>query len=123
MILLLYNGTSLVCPSLVRLTIHRADYDLLEFEKPHSEPGKYLTSSYVYRKSLIRKHQLHGTIVEYLAKCRHRQCATVLEESWPPGYRIELQFAEDLDEMWIDELYDLTEDLRRNEDRDEDQKK
>ncbi|KAK4686790.1 tubulin---tyrosine ligase, partial [Tremellales sp. Uapishka_1] len=92
-----------------------ADYDLLAFNKPHSNPNDYLTSSYVYRKSLIRKHQLHLTLTEYLAKCRHRDIKSVLEEGgMPKGWVVDVQFADELDELLLDDLYDLRQSLERN---------
>ena len=104
--------------------IIRADYDLLSFKLPHANPTQYLISSYIYRKALIRKHQLHLTIIEYLAKCRHRGVESILAHGgWPIGWNVELQFADELDEMWVDELYDLGEVLKENETLGEEQKR
>jgi hypothetical protein len=90
----------------------------LSFEKPHEHPTEYLTSSYVYRKALIRKHQLHLTITEYLAKCQHRGIRSVLAEGGvPKGWVVELQFADELEEAMMDDLYELGEALRENEER------
>ncbi|GFZ49792.1 hypothetical protein JCM24511_07195 [Saitozyma sp. JCM 24511] len=95
-----------------------ADYDLLSFEKPHSNQTEYLTSSYVYRKALIRKHQLHLTITEYLAKCEHRGIRSVLAEGGvPKGWVIEIQFADELEEALMDDLWELAKVLRENEER------
>lgn len=105
--------------------IFRADYDLMSFDKPHENPKDYLISSYVYRKALIRKHQLHLTIMEYLAKARDRGYKSLLdsvEGGWPLGWNVEIQFADELDEMWVDELYELAEVLQRNEEVEEDQR-
>jgi tubulin--tyrosine ligase len=100
----------------------RADYDLMSFDKPHENPRDYLISSYIYRKALIRKHQLHLTIAEYLAKARDRGHVSVLDKEaggWPMGWNVEIQFADELDEMWVDELYELADALRANEDVEE----
>lgn len=97
----------------------RADYDLLAFEYPHAHPSTHLTSSYVYRKALIRKHQLHSTITEYLAKARHRGTKTVLEDALPTGWTVELRFADELEEALLDELGELRVGLEGNEGKDE----
>ncbi|WWC73807.1 uncharacterized protein I206_107779 [Kwoniella pini CBS 10737] len=94
-----------------------ADYDLLSFDKPHSNPSKYLISSYIYRKALIRKHQLNSTIQAYLAKCDHRKIKSVLAEGGiPKGWNVELQFLDELDELLMDDLYELNDGMRKNED-------
>ncbi|OCF62092.1 cytoplasmic protein [Kwoniella mangroviensis CBS 10435] len=102
-----------------------ADYDLLSFDLPHSNPTKYLISSYVYRKALIRKHQLHSTIQAYLAKCQHRNIQSILspeEGGVPKGWNVELQFLDELDELLLDDLYDLNEGMQRNEDLPEEER-
>jgi len=102
----------------LNLLIHplRADYDILSFTPPHSDPTQYQTSSYIYRKALIRKHQLHLTISEYLAKVRHRGSSSVLEDGGvPKGWVVELQFADELEELMRDELWELGEGLKGNE--------
>ncbi|WRT69820.1 uncharacterized protein IL334_006811 [Kwoniella shivajii] len=101
-----------------------ADYDLLSFDKPHSNPTKYLISSYIYRKALIRKHQLHSTIIAYLAKCDHRGIESVLKKGGvPKGWNVEIQFMDELDELLLDDLYDLYEGLKENEEKlDQDRK-
>lgn len=114
----------------------------MAFDKPHAEPSRYLTSSYVYRKALIRKHQLHLTITEYLAKYRSRaelaqsrsnaageaasagavltptQRRSPLDDGGVPrGWVIELLGVDDLDELLMDELYELGQEMRENEDK------
>ncbi|ORX37578.1 tubulin-tyrosine ligase family-domain-containing protein [Kockovaella imperatae] len=100
-----------------------ADYDLLEFEKPRSNPSSYLISSYIYRKALIRKHQLHRVVLEYLAKCDYRQTPSTLQHAWPKGWDVEVQHADDLDELWIDDLYELAVVLDENEAKGEEEKR
>lgn len=97
----------------------RADYDLIAFEVPHATPDTHLTSSYVYRKALIRKHQLHTTFLEYLAKSRHRGNETILEEAAPRGWTVEIRFADELDEALVDELGELRVGLEENEGKEE----
>ena len=92
----------------------RADYDLLDHTAAHGNPS-CLTSSYVYRKALIRKHQLHNTILEYLAKCSHRRVGTSLRDAFPRGWVVELQFADELDELLVDELGELREIMQEDQ--------
>lgn len=93
-----------------------ADYDLLCLDTIQSNPDTQLISSYVYRKTLIRKHMLHAAVQEYLAKQRHRgNQNNVLEKGIPRGWVIDIQFADELDELLMDDLYDLREDLQENE--------
>lgn len=97
----------------------RADYDLMSFDVPYASPTTHLISSYIYRKALIRKHQLHLTITEYLAKSSHRGHKSILDRQgggWMQGWNVEIQFADELDEMWVDELFELGEALNANED-------
>ncbi|WWD20428.1 hypothetical protein CI109_104904 [Kwoniella shandongensis] len=97
-----------------------ADYDLLSFDLPHSNPTEYLISSYIYRKALIRKHQLHSTITSYLAKCQHRGVKSVLADGGvPKGWTVDIQFADELDEILMDDLYELADGMRENEDKEE----
>jgi tubulin--tyrosine ligase len=91
-----------------------ADYDLLFLDDIMRHPTDRLISSYVYRKTLIRKHMLHNAIQEYLAKQRYRSVPTILEQSIPRGWVIDIQFADELDELLVDDLYDLKEDLDLN---------
>ncbi|GHJ86777.1 hypothetical protein NliqN6_3179 [Naganishia liquefaciens] len=93
-----------------------ADYDLLCLDTIQRHPDSQLISSYVYRKTLIRKHMLHAAVQEYLAKQRHRGYqANLLERAIPRGWVIDIQFADELDELMIDDLYDLREDLLAND--------
>lgn len=92
-----------------------ADYDLLCLDTIQAHPDTQLISSYVYRKTLIRKHMLHTAVQEYLAKQRHRgNPDNILEKAIPRGWVIDIQFADELDELMIDDLYDLREDLLAN---------
>ncbi|WVQ77555.1 hypothetical protein IAR50_007243 [Cryptococcus sp. DSM 104548] len=117
-----------------------ADYDLMSFDIPHKNPSRYLISSYIYRKALIRKHELHNTITAYLAKCDHRGIASILSPLPPPssylgeenmtplgggapkGWIVDIQFADELDEMLMDDLYELDEGMKANEEKGEGEK-
>lgn len=117
-----------------------ADYDLMVLDHPaiHAHPPiisptspppneRHMLSSYIYRKALIRKHMLHRAIEEYKAKLEHRSTNStdaaaslnVLQRSIPQGWTLDVQFADELDELLMDELYDLKEALDRNEQREE----
>jgi len=91
----------------------------MTYEIPHANPTTYQTSSYVYRKALIRKHQLHTTFLEYLAKSRHRGNKTILEEAAPKGWTVEIRFADELDEALVDELGELRVGLESNHELEE----
>ncbi|GMK54806.1 hypothetical protein CspeluHIS016_0113920 [Cutaneotrichosporon spelunceum] len=96
-----------------------ADYDLMSFDEARHDP-RFLISSYVYRKALIRKHLLHNTATEYLAKCRHRGVRSAL--SLPRGWVLDIQFADELDEALMDDLYELDAALCANEEKEEDER-
>ncbi|OCF40672.1 cytoplasmic protein [Kwoniella heveanensis CBS 569] len=104
-----------------------ADYDLMSFDKPHAYPTSYQISSYIYRKALIRKHQLQSTIIAYLAKCQHRNIESVLNPQThggiPKGWNVEIQFADELDELLVDDLYELGEGMRDNEGKEDGEKR
>lgn len=65
------------------------------------------------RKALIRKHFLHKTFVNYLAKRPESLLSTAIPKTWS----IDIAFADELDELWADELYDLGELLDQNAER------
>ncbi|KAH8927467.1 tubulin-tyrosine ligase [Atractiella rhizophila] len=81
-------------------TIQFSDYDLLDFTSPSTQ----LFSSYPIRKSLIRKHYLALTIQQHLSK--HLDCP-LRKEGVPKSFVLELSFADELEEAWIEELFDL----------------
>lgn len=82
-------------------------YDSLVHALTLDYPIKVLSSSYTIRKALIRKHFLHRTIVNYLAKSPE----TILKRAVPRTWPIEISFADELDELWSDELWDLSSEL------------
>ncbi|KZT74720.1 TTL-domain-containing protein [Daedalea quercina L-15889] len=69
--------------------------------------SKILSSSYIIRKALIRKHYLSRCIHNYLTK----HADSVLQRTVPKTWDIDLSFADELDEMWSDDLYDLGQEL------------
>lgn len=84
-------------------------YDEIDHDLTYSPPDstKVLSSSYVIRKALIRKHYLSRCIHNYLIK--HQ--GSILEHHVPKTWELELSFADELDEMWSDDLWDLGAEL------------
>ena len=88
-------------------------YDALEHDLTfsHHSDSKVLSSSYVIRKALIRKHYLSRCIHNYLVK--HPD--STLKRGVPRTWELELSFADELDELWSDDLYDLAEEIEKND--------
>ena len=86
-----------------------ATYDALDHDLTFSRDAnsKVLSSSYVIRKALIRKHFLSRCLHNYLTK--HPE--SVLAKSVPRTWELELSFADELDELWGDDLYDLSDEI------------
>lgn len=82
-------------------------YDEISHPLTLTKPRSVLSSSYVIRKSLIRKHFLHRSVQEYVAKHANSILKTVVPLTWD----LEVQWADELDEMWSDELYELGQSL------------
>ena len=88
-------------PSAQKL-VQWAAYDSIDHELTAQARGTVL-SSYTFRKALIRKHFLSRTIYSYVTKRPDSPLARAVPRTWD----IELAFADELDEMWTDELFDL----------------
>ncbi|KAI0757105.1 tubulin-tyrosine ligase [Daedaleopsis nitida] len=88
-------------------------YDALDHDLTfsHHPDSKVLSSSYVIRKALIRKHFLSRCIHNYLTK--HPE--SVLTRGVPRTWELELSFADELDELWGDDLYDLAAEIEKND--------
>lgn len=78
-------------------------YDDIDHELAHVKRDSVLSCTYTFRKALIRKHYLSRVIHSYLTK----QPRSVLKDAAPQTFEIELSFADELDEMWTDELWEL----------------
>ena len=78
-------------------------YDEIDHERVHLNHGTVLSSSYIFRKALIRKHYLSRAIRSFLTK----HPPSVLSNATPRTYEIEISFADELEEMWTDELWEL----------------
>ena len=83
-----------------------SSYDEIDHALTHdSSHHNVRSSSYVIRKALIRKHFLSHCIHSYLTK----RPDSVLRTAVPKTWEIEISFADELDELWADELWDLSD--------------
>jgi len=89
--------------------IQWSSYDEIDHSLIDSDRTNVLSSSYVIRKALIRKHFLSRCIHSYLTK----RPQSVLQNAVPKTWEIEISFADELDDLWIDELWDLSDILDR----------
>ena len=80
-------------------------YDSIDHEMTARGPHTVISSSYTFRKALIRKHFLSRTVHSYVTKHPDSPLARAVPRTW----EIELTFADELDEMWTDELFDLAQ--------------
>lgn len=90
---------------------HYGDYEDLDHERLMSDSA-YIVNSYIYRKSLIRKHYLANTIAVYQAK----NPTSILKTAFPESFQFELTYAEFLDDT-LDEVYELRCELMENEEK------
>ncbi|KAG6845996.1 hypothetical protein H0H87_011044 [Tephrocybe sp. NHM501043] len=88
-----------------------ASYDHIDHELTHQNREKVLASSYIFRKALIRKHFLSRSLTSYLTK----RPTSPLKAGVPKTYEIEISFADELDEMWADDLWELGESLESSQ--------
>ncbi|KAF8309555.1 hypothetical protein DL93DRAFT_2062864 [Clavulina sp. PMI_390] len=96
-------------------------YDSLSHELTLRYPKTVLSSSYTIRKSLIRKHFLNQCITSYTTK--HPDAFLSRHGSLPQTWSIDISFADELDEMWSDELYELRQLLDENEEAPSEERK
>ncbi|OCH96508.1 tubulin-tyrosine ligase [Obba rivulosa] len=89
-----------------------SNYDAIDHELTHAPPpgSKVLSSSYTIRKALIRKHYLSRCFHNYLTK--HPD--SPLSRAAPKTWELDISFADELDEMWSDDLWDLGEELDKD---------
>ena len=90
-----------------------ATYDALDHDLTfsHNPDSKILSSSYVIRKALIRKHFLSRCIHNFLTKHPDSSLGRGVPRTW----ELELSFADELDELWADDLYDLAREIEKND--------
>ncbi len=84
-----------------------SSYDEIDHELTLASPDAVLSSSYVIRKALTRKHFLSRSILSYVTKTPQ----SVLSAAAPQTFDIEISFADELEEMLTDELWELGRDL------------
>ncbi|KAK9896264.1 tubulin-tyrosine ligase [Cystobasidium minutum MCA 4210] len=82
-----------------------ADYDAIDWDA--AENAKTLVNSYMLRKALIRKNYLATAVAHRLAK--HPD--SILKQGIPKTYAFEIAHADELDELFYDELYDVAQSL------------
>ncbi|KAL0950985.1 hypothetical protein HGRIS_007732 [Hohenbuehelia grisea] len=82
-------------------------YDDIDHERVHNDSRSTLSSSYVIRKSLIRKHFLSRCLHSYLVK--HPQ--SLLRNHVPRTWDLDIAFADELDEALADDLWELSQEL------------
>jgi hypothetical protein len=92
--------------------IQWSTYDDIDHELTNVRRDSVLASSYTFRKALIRKHYLAHSIHVYLTKFPN----SILRTASPRTYNLDLAFADELDEKWVDDLYELS-DFLENEPR------
>ena len=94
--------------------IQWSSYDEIDHVLTHSHSAHHdarvRSSSYVIRKALIRKHFLSRCIRSYLTKSPDSVLRTAVPRTW----EIEISFADELDDLWADELWDLSDILDRS---------
>lgn len=87
--------------------IQWSSYDQIDHDLTHSQRQIVLSSSYIFRKGLIRKHFLSRCIHSYVVK----HSTSSLIWATPRTFEFELSFSDELDELWADDLWELGEEL------------
>ncbi|KAI0068459.1 tubulin-tyrosine ligase [Artomyces pyxidatus] len=94
-----------VSPHSFQRLLQWSTYDTIDHDLTHSEQHRVLSSSHIIRKALIRKHFLARCIHEYLVK----HPTSILRNAVPQTWDLEISFADELDDMWADDLWELSE--------------
>jgi len=87
--------------------IQWSSYDQIDHNLTHSHRQNVLSSSYIFRKALIRKHFLSQCIRLYVTK----HPTSSLTRATPRTFEFELSFSDELDELWVDDLWELGAEL------------
>ncbi|KAJ5512021.1 Survival protein SurE-like phosphatase/nucleotidase [Penicillium expansum] len=93
------------------------EYERLDFEHIMSRSSTSLSSAYIIRKALIRKHYLSNTVSNWISK--HPD--SILRHHFKPAFDFELDYAEFLDDALL-EAYELNDSLAKNEERQDSEK-
>jgi hypothetical protein len=83
--------------------IQWSDYDAIDWDLISKHPDTCIANAYVIRKALIRKHQLPFTCAQYTAK----RPGSILKKALPLTLAFELCYPDDLEELLVDELYEV----------------
>lgn len=84
-----------------------SSYDHLDHERTLCNSGTVLASSYIIRKSLIRKHFLHRVLSVYITKYPYSTIGAAVPRTWD----LDIAWADELDDLFADELWDLAHKL------------
>lgn len=98
-------------PSSFSNLLQWSTYDNMDHELTHINHEHVLSSSYTIRKALVRKHFLSHCIHSYLTK--HE--TSPLKQALPCTWEVDISFADELDEMWTDELWELGDELQNQD--------
>ena len=90
-----------------KFLIQWSSYDHIDHNLTHSNRQTVLSSSYIFRKALIRKHFLSRSIRSYVTK----RSTSSLKWATPRTFEFELSFSDELDELWADDLWELGKEL------------
>ncbi|GAA5851498.1 hypothetical protein JCM5353_001602 [Sporobolomyces roseus] len=88
-----------------------SDYDELDWDWAMDD--ERLLNSFAIRKALIRKSNLSHTIALYLSK----NPASPLRQAAPKTFHFNCSFADELDELLMDDLYEVEESFRATEEQ------
>ncbi len=99
-------GSSLQVPGGDRC-LQWSTYDSIDHNLTLANPTSVLSSSYTIRKALIRKHFLHRCIHAFVVK----NPTSILSRSVPKTWDIDISYADELDELWCDDLWDLSSEI------------
>ncbi|KAJ7900016.1 tubulin-tyrosine ligase, partial [Mycena olivaceomarginata] len=86
-------------------------YGDIDHELVHSQRETVLSSSYTFRRALIRKHFLSRSLHAYVTKHPDSE----LKNASPKTFEIELSFVDELEELLLDELWELGKELEDGE--------
>ncbi|KAG7099372.1 hypothetical protein E1B28_001228 [Marasmius oreades] len=91
-------------------SVQWSSYDEIDHVLVNLQRDTVLSSSYTFRKCLIRKHFLSRSIFTYLTK----NPDSLLRNAWPRTFEIEISFVDELDEIFADELWELADELQNS---------
>ncbi|GAA5865512.1 hypothetical protein JCM8547_001272 [Rhodosporidiobolus lusitaniae] len=99
-----------------KVNLQWCDYDELDWDSVMD--SRTLVNSYAIRKSLIRKSNLAHTIALFLSK----NPSSPLRSAAPATFHFNCSFADELDELLLDDLYDVEASFRAAEEEGKEQK-